>query len=63
MNAIFYGLWRAFRVFFAGAVAVILILPPDKWLAKETLAIAVAAGLTGLFKFLRDQYGFDIKVM
>ena len=63
MKNVMYAIWRAVRVMVACMIGVVIILPVDKWFSKETLAIAIGAGITGLFKYLRDTYNFDIKAL
>jgi hypothetical protein len=63
MKSVGYGLWRALRVAVACAIGVVIVIPQDKWFSKETLAIAVGAGIAGLAKFLRDEYKFDLKLL
>ena len=62
MRNVIFAIWRASRVFIACAVGVMVILPVDKWFSKETLAVAIGAGITGLAKYIRDTYNFDIKI-
>jgi len=63
MKAILTGLWRALRITMAGAIVIIIALPADKWFTKETLLILITAFVSGVFKFLRDEYKLDIKVL
>ena len=63
MRNVMYAIWRALRVFVACAIGVMVVLPVDKWLSKETLALAIGAGIAGLFKYLRDTYNFDVKIV
>lgn len=63
MKAFGLAVWRFVRVFIAGAFAVVVLLPADKWLSKETIAIAVGAGIVAVSKFLREQYGIDLKLV
>lgn len=63
MKNVLMGVWRALRVFVACAIGVAIVLPSDRWFTKETLAVAIGAGIAGVFKFVREAYGIDIKVV
>ena len=63
MKSFGLAIWRFVRVFVAGAFAVVVILPSDKWLSKETLAVAVGAGIVAVSKYLREEFGFDLRIV
>ena len=62
------ALLRALRVFITTGIASMVIIPPtnlneiDKWALNIAIAF-IAGGLSGISKYIRDEYLVDLRIL
>jgi hypothetical protein len=63
MRNVLIAVWRFARVFIGAMVGIYLISPPDKFLSKELLGVALGAGIVAISKYIRNTWRIDVKIV
>lgn len=67
LSELLRAVWRFIRifvvVFLTGTLSALVLFPQEKWFEKTTILAALAAGVAALFKYIRDKYCVDLKIL